>query len=79
MDVFVSGNFLLNYNESTINDHTSVSVTGGDFKYLAVCVWVKPSTDNGVVFSYATVSNSREIALLFNTSNVVLHFGGYVM
>jgi hypothetical protein len=62
-----------------MNDHTSVSVTGEDFKYLAVCVWVKPSSSDGVVFSYATDSNPREMALLFNETNVVLHLGGQVV
>ena len=76
---FSAGNFLLNYNANTMNDHTSVSVTGEDFKYLAVYVWVKPSSSDGVVFSYATDSNPREMALLFNETNVVLHLGGQVV
>ena len=76
---FSTGNFLLNYNATTINDHISVSVTGEDFNDLSLCVWVKPSTKDGVVFSYATQTNRREIALLFNESSVSLHLGGQIM
>ena len=75
----ISGNFLLDYNASTVNDHTSVSVTGGNFKYIAVYVWVKPRSTDGVVFSYATDTNPREVALVFEDRNVVLHLGGQVM
>ena len=76
---FFSGNFLLNYNATIENESISVSVTGAGFHYLAMCVWVKPSAKDGVVFSYATQSDTREIALLFNESNVILHLGGQIM
>ena len=76
---FFTGNFLLNYNESTMNDHISVRVSEEKLSYLAVYVWVKPSGKDGVVFSYATEKNNREIALLFNESNVILHLAGQVM
>ena len=62
-----------------MNDHTSVSVSGTNFKYLALYVWVKPHSARGVVFSYATESSPREMALLFNEKNIFIHLGGQIV
>ena len=62
-----------------MNDYSSVSVTGADFTYLALYVWVKPSSTNGVVFSYATENNPREMVLLFEKEKVILYLAGQVV
>ena len=62
-----------------MNDLTSVSVTGADFEDFALYVWVKPHSARGVVFSYATESNPREMALLFDEKNIFLHLGGQIV
>ena len=62
-----------------MNDLTSVSVSGAKFRDFALYVWVKPHSARGVVFSYATESNPREMALLFNEKTVFLHLGGQIV
>ena len=61
-----------------MDDYASVSLSGDDFNSVAACAWVKPRVNAGVVFTYATATDPKEMALFFNETNVFLHLGGYV-
>lgn len=59
-----------------VSEQARVFLNTRDINAITSCVWLKPNSSEGIIFTFATGDDLMEMALQFNRSNIRVSING---